>query len=107
MMNKLLLTAKILPMKIGQTMAFQNVQINTNTLNNVDPVSMFGTAIGVVLTMIQMVGIAVAIFGVVQIAQSLGDEGDPQKRVKGFSLLGSGIIMIGLKVILNWMGLIA
>lgn len=84
----------------------QNVTVNTNNLNNADPTKTMGSAIGIVLTIFQFLGIGAVIFGVAQLAMSVIED-QPEKRLKGFAFLGAGVILVGLKFVLKGMGFIA
>lgn len=83
----------------------QNVTINSDNLQNADPTAAMGSAIGVLLTMFQFLGIAAAVFGAAQLAMSIIED-QPDKRLKAFAFLGAGVILIGLKFILKGMGFI-
>lgn len=84
----------------------QNVTLNTKNLENADPTATMGSAVGVVLTIFQFLGIGAVIFGAAQLAMS-AIEDQPEKRLKGFAFLGAGVILIGLKFVLKGMGFIA
>lgn len=83
----------------------QKVTINQNTLDGIDPYALFGSAIGIILGILQLVGIGAVIWGIVSVTQSSPDD-PPDKKVKGFSSLGAGIVMIALKYVLQAMGII-
>lgn len=84
----------------------QNVTLNTKNLENADPSKTMGSAVGVVLTIFQFLGIGAVIFGAAQLAMSVIED-QPEKRLKGFAFLGAGVILIGLKFVLKGMGFIA
>lgn len=91
---------------IGHAAGFSKVTINQGALQDADPFEMLGGAVGIVLTLVQVMGLGLVIFGAVSISQALSED-QPDKRVKGFTLIASGAILIGLKWILKGMGLIA
>ena len=47
------------------------------------------------------------IFGVVAVAQSMQDNGNPDKRAQGFATIAVAAVLIGMKFVLKAMGLIA
>ena len=84
----------------------QNVTLNTRNLENADPAQTMGSAVGVVLTIFQFLGIGAVAFGAAQLALSIIED-QPEKRLKGFAFLGGGVILIGLRYVLKGMGFIA
>lgn len=109
-LTKVLFSAPAVLTAMTSTMtahAFQQVDLNTQNIANADPAKTMGSAIGIVLTFISWLGIAAIIWGLVDIAMSLGENGQPEKRLKGFAFLGAGVVLVGIRALLAVMGFIA
>ena len=92
---------------IGHAGGFSSVTINSGALDGVDPFAIAGKGIGIVLTILQIFGVGMLIFGVVSVAQSMQDNGNPDKRAQGFATIAVAAVLIGMKFVLKAMGLIA
>lgn len=92
---------------IGHAEGFSSVTINSGALDGVDPFAIAGKGIGIILTILQIFGIGMLIFGVVSVAQSMQDNGNPDKRAQGFATIAVAAVLIGMKFVLKAMGLIA
>lgn len=84
-----------------------SVTINTNALNGVNPFDIAGKGIGIILSVLQIFGIGVLIWGVVSVVQSTQDNGDPNKRAQGFASIATAAVLIGMKFVLQAIGVIA
>ncbi len=84
--------------------AFDSVTVNQQV--SADPFSMLGKIIGIILTFVMFVGIALVVYGIIDIAMSFTQD-QPEKKLQGIKLAFAGAIMIGLKVVLQATGLIA
>lgn len=86
-----------------------HADINTNSVTivggNGDPSTMFGSVIGLVLGLIQFVGIIMIILGIIQFIQSSHDD-QVDKRIKAVTVAGSGAILVGLRIFLQQMNII-
>lgn len=60
---------------IGHAGGFSSVTINSGALDGVDPFAIAGKGIGIVLTILQIFGVGMLIFGVVAVAQSIYTQG--------------------------------
>ena len=60
-----------------------------------------------ILTVLQILGIGMLIFGIVSVAQSMQDNGNPDKRAQGFATIAVAAILIGMKFALQAMGILA
>ena len=85
---------------------FDEVSIQTNAAE-IDPISGFNKAVGVIVTLMRQVGIVLAIWGLYEIAMGLTQEGQSQKKTQGFLWLMAGIILISIKFFLRTFGIIA
>ena len=83
---------------IGHAGGFSSVTINSGALDGVDPFAIAGKGIGIILTILQIFGIGMLIFGVVSVAQSMQE---------GFATIAVAAVLIGMKFVLKAMGLIA
>ena len=79
----------------------ESVTVNTD----LDVNTIFGSVVGLVLFMFQLVGAVAFIFGIVQVVQTLGDNNGDQRQ-KGIIASVVGIFLISLKFILQAMGII-
>lgn len=86
---------------------FSSVTVNQGALDGVDPFAIAGKGIGMILTVLQILGIGMLIFGIVSVAQSMQDNGNPDKRAQGFATIAVAAILIGLKFVLQAMGILA
>ena len=87
--------------------AFSEVTVNQGALNGVDPFAIAGKGIGMILTVLQILGIGMLIFGIISVAQSMQDNGNPDKRAQGFATIAVAAILIGMKFVLQAMGILA
>ena len=87
--------------------AFSEVTVNQGALNGVDPFAIAGKGIGMILTVLQILGIGMLIFGIISVAQSMQDNGNPDKRAQGFATIAVAAILIGMKFMLQAMGILA
>lgn len=100
------LLGMMIPGNVAHAQGFgQNVTINQDALNGMNPYALFGSAVGIILGILQLVGIGAVIWGVVSVTQSSPDD-PPDKKVKGISSLGAGVVLIALKFVLQAMGII-
>lgn len=92
---------------IGHAGGFSSVTINSNALDGVNPFDIAGKGIGIILTILQIFGLGMLVFGVVAVVQSMQDNGNPDKRAQGFAVIAAAAVLIGMKFVLKAMGLIA
>ena len=92
---------------IGHAGGFSSVTINQGAMDNVNPFDIAGKGIGIVLTVLQIFGVGMLIFGIVSVAQSMQDNGNPDKRAQGFATIAVAAVLIGMKFVLKAMGIIA
>ena len=81
----------------------ESVTIKTSGVPSAD--TLMGNIIGIILTITRYVGVAIVIFGVYEIVMSFTQD-MPEKKVKGITLALAGIVMIGLKSLIQAIGLI-
>ncbi len=67
--------------------------------------TMMGKIIGILLTISQYVGVALVIYGVYEVIMSFM-QNQPEAKTKGIIMALAGAVMIGLKSILQGMGVI-
>lgn len=79
--------------------AIEDVKITTDS--TADPFSKMGRMIGLLLTVVRYVGVAMAIYGVVEFVQGITVEGQMEKKTKGIIWVFAGMLMILAKWILG------
>lgn len=79
------------------------VTITNNT--NVDANDLMGKIIGILLTITRYVGVALLIYGVYEIVMSFM-QNQPEAKTKGIIMALAGVVMIGLKSIIQGLGVI-
>lgn len=82
-------------------MDIDSVKINSGAI--ADPVSGMEKIFGVILTVMRFIGIGMVIWGIYSIVMSVTQE-RPEEKVKGIALALSGVVMIGLKSLLQAVG---
>ena len=81
-------------------------QVSVNTTNMNDPFAGIGKIIGLILRVMQYVGVAMVLYGVYEIVMGMTAEGQAEKKTKGVIMAAAGIIMAAMKAVLNAAGLI-
>ena len=85
---------------------FNRFLATTVTISNAgdgDPTTAMGKVLGILLTVAQFAGVALAIWGVVEFVMSLTQD-MPEKKTKGVLMLAGGIMLIGVKPLINLLG---
>ncbi len=72
--------------------------------SSTDPATAMGTVIGVILTIMRYVGVAMLVYGVYEIIMSIQNN-QPEAKTKGIIMALSGVVMIGLKTVLQQFGI--
>lgn len=94
-------TVALMGLPVHADMSIESVTVNSD----MDVNTIFGSVVGLVLFMFQLVGAVALIFGIVQVVQTLGDNNGDQRQ-KGIIASVVGIFLICLKFILQAMGII-
>ena len=89
----------IMPVSAG---SFSNSSVNINP--NTSPEQAMGAVIGVILTVMRYVGVAMVVYGVYEIIMSIQNN-QPEAKTKGIIMALSGVVMIGLKTVLTQFGI--
>lgn len=76
----------------------------TVTVSSTNPDQAMGAVIGVILTIMRYVGVAMLVYGVYEIIMSIQNN-QPEAKTKGIIMALSGVVMIGLKTVLQQFGI--
>ncbi len=90
------------PMVSNASGDFDSVTINTTTQS---AGQMMGNIIGIILTVMRYVGVAMVVYGVYEIVMSIQNN-QPEAKTKGIIMALSGVIMIAIKSVLSGLGLL-
>ena len=82
-----------------------NNTVNINTGAGDNPDGMVGSILGILLTITQYVGVALIVYGVYEVVMSFM-QNQPEAKTKGIIMALAGAVMMGLKGILQNMGVI-
>lgn len=82
--------------------SFDEVSI---TATDTDAGALMGKIIGILLTVMRYVGVAMVVYGVYEIVMSIQNN-QPEAKTKGIIMALSGVIMIAIKSVLSSLGLI-
>ena len=74
--------------------------------SNADAGTLMGNIIGIILTLMRYVGVALLVYGVVEIVMSFM-QNQPEAKTKGIIMALCGVVMIALKSVLQAIGVIA
>jgi hypothetical protein len=84
------------------------VAIGSISVNqNVDAMTALGKLLYTIVSIVQYVGGAVAVFGFFELGMALFAEGQADKKPRAFMAIGAGAIMIGVKALLVGLGIIS
>lgn len=89
----------VMPVSAG-SFSSATVSISSSTT----PEKAMGAVIGVILTIMRYVGVAMVIYGVYEIIMSIQNN-QPEAKTKGIIMALSGVVMIGLKTVLVQFGI--
>ena len=89
-----------MPVSAGTGFGSTTVTINSSQ----DVATAMGTVIGVILTIMQYVGVAMVIYGVYEIIMSIQNN-QPEAKTKGIIMALSGVVMMGMKTVLRQFGI--
>lgn len=81
--------------------AFDEVTVDAE---GVDAGQAMGAVIGVILTIMRYVGVAMVIYGVYEIVMSIQNN-QPEAKTKGIIMALSGVVMIAIKSLLSAFGI--
>jgi len=73
---------------------------NLNQLSGKNAEDLAGNMYGTLLTLAQLVGVAVLIFGGIQLSLAFNEQ-DSDKKIKSFGVIIAGILLLTLKMIIN------
>lgn len=76
----------------------------TVTVAETDAASAMGAVIGVVLTIMRYVGVAMVVYGIYEIVMSIQNN-QPEAKTKGIIMALSGVVMIAIKSMLTAFGI--
>lgn len=79
----------------------QTVNVNSG----IDPLTLFGTIIGFVLTIVALVGLGVFIYGITQLVTAWQEKSSDALQ-KGLITCAVGLVMIGMRMLLVTFGVI-
>lgn len=82
---------------------FESVTVNASTSASAS--GLMGKVIGILLTITRYVGVALLIYGIYEIVMSFM-QNQPEAKTKGIVMALSGVVMIGLKSVLQGMGVV-
>lgn len=82
----------------------EDVKISSKT--DQDAAGLMGKVIGILLTITRFVGVALVIYGVYEIVMSFM-QNQPEAKTKGIIMALAGIVMVGLKSILQSIGILS
>lgn len=93
----------VAPITVFAAPQFDDVKVVTEDL---DPINKMGSVIGMLLSIVRILGAVIAVYGGIEVAQGFMDDGQADKKSKGFKWIFGGIIMIGMKSLLQGIGII-
>ena len=79
---------------------------NITATGNENAKDLMGNVVGILLTITRYVGVALVIYGVYEIVMSFM-QNQPEAKTKGIVMALSGVVMIGLKSVLQAMKIIS
>lgn len=82
--------------------AFDSATISINS--GTTPQQAMGAVIGVILTIMRYVGVAMVIYGVYEVVMSIQNN-QPEAKTKGIIMALSGVVMISIKTLLSAFGI--
>lgn len=80
--------------------------VKINSAADADAAGLMGKVIGILLTITRFVGVALVIYGVYEIVMSFM-QNQPEAKTKGIIMALAGIVMVGLKSILQSIGVLS
>lgn len=97
--------ASAMNMLTGQVLAGDNFGNTTVTVGaDMDADSAMGAVIGIILTIMRYVGVAMTIYGVYEIVMSIQNN-QPEAKTKGIIMALSGMVMISMKSVIGAFGI--
>lgn len=77
--------------------------VNVNA--DINPLSLFGSIIGFVLTIVALIGVGMFIYGITQLITAWQEKSSDALQ-KGLILCAAGLVMIGMRALLGMFGII-